>query len=411
MERSFFNQDITLDKIIVSVVSAYAFLQLVFYFLNLPSSILYALPSALVPLFFLLRASSKGAFEFEQFSLLVMLGSVAVFVASVPFQPYPDLYDHTKYLLLYFFYFMGVNSHLDSSMFALRQAKFLLLGLPVILLGFYWFVLGGSGYYFGSIAFVANRNNLSGLIMAIALVITITAGQHGLSYLLIPVLMLVGTLGGVVGMVGAFALIAIRKPTFLIGALLVTAALTYLALLVEWSFMDRISNAVLILWTMAQSNFFDALVNMSFEDASAITDGNYYDASVFWRLKQWLDIVLMMVAEPSKLWLGFGFTASETLTFSEKLPHNDWLRVLFEGGIFSMALFATLVLTALKDTSRLDQDSLVIALGIFIFMLSENLLDNFLLSFLVFFSLGLARQKAHLKTVASNTDDAQQLSE
>jgi len=76
-----------------------------------------------------------------------------------------------------------------------------------------------------------------------------------------------------------------------------------------------------------------------------------------------------------------------------------------------MALFATLVLTALKDTSRLDQDSLVIALGIFIFMLSENLLDNFLLSFLVFFSLGLARQKAHLKTVASNTDDAQQLSE
>ena len=82
---------------------------------------------------------------------------------------------------------MGVNSHLDSSVFALRQAKFLLLGLPIILLGFYWFVLGGSGYYFGSIAFVANRNNLSGLIMAIALVITITAGQRGLSYLLIPV--------------------------------------------------------------------------------------------------------------------------------------------------------------------------------------------------------------------------------
>ena len=87
MQRSLFNQDITLDKIIVSVVSAYAFLQLVFYFLNLPSNILYALPSALVPLFFLLRASSKGAFEFERFSLLIMLGSVAVFVASVPFQP------------------------------------------------------------------------------------------------------------------------------------------------------------------------------------------------------------------------------------------------------------------------------------------------------------------------------------
>ena len=175
--------------------------------------------------------------------------------------------------------------------------------------------------------------------------------------------------------------------------------------------MDRISNAVLILWTMAQSNFFDALVNMSFEDASAITDGNVYDASVFWRLKQWLDIVLMMVAEPSKLWLGFGFTASETLTFSEKLPHNDWLRVLFEGGIFSMALFATLVLTALKDTSRLNQDSFVIALGIFIFMLTENLLDNFLLSFLVFFSLGLARQKAHQPPVVSSSDDTQQVTE
>ena len=91
-------------------------------------------------------------------------------------------------------------------------------------------------------------------------------------------------------------------------------------------------------------------------------------------------------------------TASETLTFSEKLPHNDWLRVLFEGGIFSMALFATLVLTALKDTSRLNQDSFVIALGIFIFMLTENLLDNFLLSFLVFFSLWSCARKLLFST-------------
>ena len=59
---------------------------------------------------------------------------------------------------------------------------------------------------------VANRNNLSGLIMAIALVITITAGQQALFY--DPRTYVVGTLGGVVGMVGAFALISINKPMF-----------------------------------------------------------------------------------------------------------------------------------------------------------------------------------------------------
>ena len=411
MLRSGFKQDITLDGIIVGIVSVYAFLQLVFYFLNLPSNILYTLPSSIVPLFFLLRASVHGALEFERLSLFIVLGSLTVFIASIPAQPYPDLYDHTKYLMLYFFYFMGVNGHLESGTFALKNARFLLIGLPIILLGFYWFILGGSGYYLGSVAFVANRNNLSGLIMAIALSISIVSRQRGLSFLLTAVLMLVGTLGGVIGIAGAFMLVAIRKPLFLIFAILLTSALFYVALLLEWSFVNRISNAVLILWTMARSNFFDALVNMSFEDASAITDGNVYDASVFWRLKQWLDIVLMMWNEPSHLWLGFGFTASETLTFSEKLPHNDWLRVLFEGGVFSFALFSILVLTALRDARRLGRDTFVIALGIFIFMLTENLLDNFLISFLVFFSLGLARQKAHQNPVERKIENALQQSQ
>ena len=57
--------------------------------------------------------------EYERLLLLV-LSAVLIFAATFSRQPYPDAYDHAKYLLLYFFYFMGVNGHL-TTVSVLRQ--------------------------------------------------------------------------------------------------------------------------------------------------------------------------------------------------------------------------------------------------------------------------------------------------
>ena len=392
---------VSIESTVVGIVSIYAFLQLLFYFGGLESTILYIFPVALVPVFFLLRALSNEPLEFERASLLLMLTSSVLFVASIPRQPYPDFYDHTKYLMAFFFYFMGVNSHLQSGLNALKNAIFLLIGLPIFLLIFYWFVLGGGGYYFGSVTFIANRNNLSGVLMAIALAMCITTNRRGVPYLLIPVLMSVGTLGAVVGLLGGFVLSLVRRPLFLLVAALSLAALLYLSVLLDLSFLTRIKGAAAILIEISKVNFYDTLVSMDFAEAAELAGGNHYDASIFWRLKQWLDIVLEMLANPLQLFLGFGFSASETVTFSEKLPHNDWLRILFEGGILSFFLFSIMVLVGLSDVKQLGRDAYVLALGVFIFMLSENLINNFLFSFVLFFALGLARQKVHQRPAAS----------
>ena len=46
-----------------------------------------------------------------------------------------------------------------------------------------------------------------------------------------------------------------------------------------------------------------------------------------------------------------------------KLPHNDWLRVLFEGGVFNSNLrIAHLV--ALRDLYRYDLQSFILGLGL-----------------------------------------------
>ena len=70
-----------------------------------------------------------------------------------------------------------------------------------------------------------------------------------------------------------------------------------------------------------------------------------------------------MASNWGQLIYGFGFSASEVLTTSQKLPHNDWLRVLFEGGVFSLATFGLLTLVALRDLYRYDLQSFILGLG------------------------------------------------
>lgn len=405
MSHPISDQNITLDKAVVVIVSAYAALQLLFSFANLPTTPLYVLPVSLVPAFFLIHICSGQQIEYERFSLLLVLSVVLIFAATFSRQPYPDAYDHAKYLLLYFFYFMGVNGHLNNSFRVLRQARFLLYALPMILLSFYLFVLGGSGNFGGSVAFLANRNNLSGLIIAIVLTISVINPGHRLVYLLLPVLILVGTLGGVLALAIALITGYGLRPRYLIAAVAFVSLIGYAALTLDWSFAVRINNAFIILATMWELNFLDALDTMTFSDAAGLVS-NASDTSIFFRLKQWLEIVIVMASNWGQLIYGFGFSASEVLTTSQKLPHNDWLRVLFEGGVFSLATFGLLTLVALRDLYRYDLQSFIVGLGLFVFMLSDNLIDNFLLSFLLFYSLGLVRQAVHRRP--SSTEELEE---
>lgn len=104
--------------------------------------------------------------------------------------------------------------------------------------------------------------------------------------------------------------------------------------------------------------------------------------SALWRLAHWRDVLVMYrEGGPARLAFGYGLGSSDVLTGT--LPHNDYLRLLFEGGAIGLASVLAvwvLVYRRMRPASRW----VLVMLGTFAF--TENNLDNFLvMSLLVLF--------------------------
>lgn len=95
--------------------------------------------------------------------------------------------------------------------------------------------------------------------------------------------------------------------------------------------------------------------------------------SAMWRLAHWRDtIVTYLDGSPSQKILGFGLGSSPV--FLGLLPHNEYLRALFEQGIAGLALFLFIwTRIILSAPASIRYVGLIIA----IYSFSENNLDNF----------------------------------
>lgn len=394
---------ISLHRTVTIIVSSYAAMQLLFHFLNLPNTVLYVLPISLIPIFIAFKALSESdQHDYDQLSLLLLIFATLLSAVYFVSHPYPDVYDQLKFLFIFVFYFMGANINLYASIKTFRQAKFLLLGLPTILLGYYLFVLDGSSLYRGSVAFLANRNNFSGLVMTLFFALSVVSIQRHLMIILLPIVAIIGTLGGIVALLGGLFIAYFWRPKIFIMLGCALAGMLGLLLFLDIGLTHRLVNAYTLLSKMLASNLVDSLTAMSFADAFQVVGSD--DTSVFFRLKQWFEIIVLMLNNTNYLVFGFGFSASETLTISGLLPHNDWLRVGFEAGLLGFLTFSTLVFVALRDVALYDKQSYVLALSLFVFMLTDNLIDNFLISFILFYFLGLTRQAARI--IRSQSDQS-----
>ena len=77
------------------------------------------------------------------------------------------------------------------------------------------------------------------------------------------------------------------------------------------------------------------------------------------------------------LTLLFGYGAGQTalLTYSALVPHNDYLRILAEYGVFNLIVFVLFLLHVRSELTSGATKVLFLVLCIYFF--SENLLDNF----------------------------------
>jgi hypothetical protein len=168
---------------------------------------------------------------------------------------------------------------------------------------------------------------------------------------------------------------------------LVAAILALIALFGEIPTLNRLYNVYQGAESFFSTHSLRDVADVSYGDYTVLQGGNQ-DVSFFFRLKQWLEIFFIMVdGEGWKVIFGYGMEASETLTTIGLVPHNDWLRILFELGLLSFTCFLLLNLALFKKIYSIDKCLATLYLTLLIYMFSENLINNFLITSFLYFSL------------------------
>ena len=107
-------------------------------------------------------------------------------------------------------------------------------------------------------------------------------------------------------------------------------------------------------------------------------------ASGIWRLVHWRrTLTTYLNGSPAQLMVGYGIGSSPA--FMGKLPHNEYLRALFEQGIIGLALF---LFTWTRIIQTAPRSVRYIGLILALYSFSENNLDNF--PFMALFTLCLS---------------------
>ena len=120
-------------------------------------------------------------------------------------------------------------------------------------------------------------------------------------------------------------------------------------------------------------------------------------ASGIWRLVHWRrTLTTYLNGSPGELLVGFGIGSSPA--YMGKLPHNEYLRALFEQGIIGLALFLFIWTRIIRTAPRsVRYCGLIVA----IYSFSENNLDNF--PFMALFVLCLSAVETHPPAKAPTT--------
>lgn len=117
------------------------------------------------------------------------------------------------------------------------------------------------------------------------------------------------------------------------------------------------------------------------------------DLSFIFRLKHWVDLLAIFSgADWHQILFGFGVGSSARLSAAHFVPHNDYVRYLFECGVLALTGFLVLLTTSLKAIGRQWIAVPLLAVGIYFF--SENLINNYLAMTLFYFCLGSALSQA-----------------
>jgi len=243
----------------------------------------------------------------------------------------------------------------------------------------------------------ANRNNAAVYAVTLLALVAAILGRPVRSLILFMAAgVMFGTLGVLLAVVIALALTVARPRELLVLALLMVAAgAGYMIWPEEKPFVrftpviDSIRYIVDGRIKLHSTTFGELVLLLKTQDLSFV-----------FRLKHWVDLLAVWSAADVYHWL-FGFGVGSAVRESELrlLPHNDYLRLLFEFGLVTLTAFVAMLVLVFVRLGRRWETVPLLAVAIYLF--SENLMDNYTAMAFLFFSAGVLAERVARERAAA----------
>jgi len=246
--------------------------------------------------------------------------------------------------------------------------------------------------------FFSNRNNAIAYTLVCIFVITALTNKLKKTFLVTTIVILFyGTLGALAAFLFSYFVVVFKwnakawvKLLFLIFASFLLFTYSELAII------DRVKTVSMGVVNFFKIYSFSDLKRIDFGQIVLMQEGSK-DVSLFFRLKHWGEIIAIMLENYWYFFSGWGMGAAVKLTSMELVPHNDWLRVLFELGVFNFIAFLMLNFVIFSKLKEYDRFLSVLFLTLCVYMFSENLINNFLIISLLYFTSGLLIKNENFK--------------
>jgi hypothetical protein len=323
-----------------------------------------------------------------------MLGSVSFTFGG------NELVDIIKIAIAPFFLVIGASLSNETSKWSIRNSTTkILFGALIVLPLISIFIQLATGMHneFGSkqLGFFANRNNAGLYAVAILAFYCVLAEKViAIPIVYVAVGLMFGTLGLLLAVIAAIFLCHGKVKYFFIGLLLGSSCLFAL------NFFPDLSNTLRVKPVVDSI----ALLLSGRIDLETVTYGdlvlllNTQDLSFLFRLKHWYNLINIYAGGSVVNYLfGFGAGSAVQLSSIHLVPHNDYLRLIFEFGAITFLGFTGLLFSTIRSIQR--GWALVPILVVVIYFFSENLINNYLAMIFFFLSAGAlaARSRFALK--------------
>lgn len=393
-------------KLLIFLNSSYVILLLVSLFIDFGSVI------SLFPLFilFLLFSFNFRRFKYYKLKIVELFVFLSVLYGTtihLILAPYLNITELVKFLLVFVFYFLGVNvsyirfnNDISNKSNASYSSFFLplILLLPISCLIVYVFQSFQNGDSTGKVLFFSNRNNAIAFTFVCFFIYSVLGMRDKLVYFGVTIFtLLYSTLGAFVALLFSMVVVNVKftfKNLIVFGFLLSLILILYFYS--DLPIFERIKTMIygfsefLLLYSL------EDIATISFGDFAALQNGND-DVSMFFRLKHWLEIFFIAKTNWFLLIPGWGMNASVELTNLKLVPHNDWLRIIFELGFINFIAFLILFLHILFKLKAFSKILCTLFLCINTYFFTENLINNYLVTSLLYFSAGMVITRENIK--------------